>query len=95
MTDIEIGPRPGAEVDGTTGNDRSGTSGPPAPIVPLNDAAAIYEALADQIRGTAAGWSDTALAELERGLLRRYGPVLGGRPPVRRLIRLAARRDTV
>lgn len=62
-----------------------------ATIVPLNDAAAIYEALAEQIAGTAVGWSDDALAKLERGLLQRYGPVVGGRHPVRRLVRLAAR----
>jgi hypothetical protein len=62
-----------------------------AVVVHLNDAAAVYQALADQIRGSAVGWSDRALAELERGLLERYGPVVGGRPPIRRLVRLAAR----
>ena len=62
-----------------------------APVLHLNEAAAVYEALARQIEGTAIGWSDAALAELERGLLDRYGPLIGGRPPVRRLVRLAAR----
>lgn len=62
-----------------------------AAVEPLNDAAAIYDALADQIRGSAVGWSDTALAQLERGLFERYGPLIGGRHPVRRLVRLAAR----
>lgn len=62
-----------------------------ATILPLNDAAAVYDALAAQIAGTAVGWSDDALAKLEQGLLQRYGPAVGGRQPVRRLIRLAAR----
>jgi hypothetical protein len=62
-----------------------------AVVVALNDAAAVYEALAEQIRGSAVGWSDTALAQLERGLLDRYGPMLGGHHPVRRLVRLAAK----
>ncbi len=60
-------------------------------VVPLNEAAAVYEALADQIRGSAVGWSADALEQLERGLLDRYGPLIGGRHPVRRLVRLAAR----
>jgi hypothetical protein len=62
-----------------------------ATVLPLNDAAAVYDALAAQIAGTAVGWSDDALAKLEQGLLQRYGPAVGGRQPVRRLIRLAAR----
>lgn len=62
-------------------------------VVPLNQAAAVYDALAREIRGTAAGWSDHALAKLEQGLLRRYGPIIGGRHPVRRLVRLAAQVD--
>ena len=66
-------------------------TGPPAVVVPLNDAAACYEALATQIEGSAVGWSDTALAQLERGLLERFGPIVGGRHAVRRLVRLAAR----
>ncbi len=67
------------------------SEGPGAVVRPLNDAAAIYDALADEIRGSAIGWSDSALAQLERGLLERYGPLIGGRHPVRRLVRLAAR----
>jgi len=62
-----------------------------AVVVALNDAAAVYEALAQQIRGSAVGWSDTALAQLERGLLDRYGSMLGGHHAVRRLVRLAAK----
>lgn len=61
-----------------------------AAVVALNDAAAVYEALAERIRGSAVGWSDAALARLERGLLDRYGSLLGGHHPVRRLVRLAA-----
>lgn len=56
----------------------------------LNDAAAIYEALAEEIAGSAVGWSADALAQLEQGLLQRYGALIGGRQPVRRLVRLAA-----
>lgn len=62
-----------------------------ATVLPLNDAATVYEALAAQITGTAVGWSDDALAKLEQGLLQRYGPAVGGRQPIRRLVRLAAR----
>lgn len=61
------------------------------PVIHLNESAAVYEALARRIEGTAVGWSDSALAELERNLLSRYGPLLGGRAPVRRLVRLASR----
>lgn len=76
-------------LDTTSANERR--SGPrPGAVVPLNDAAAVYQALAEQIRGSAVGWPDHALAKLEAGLLDRYGPVLGGRHPVRRLVRLAA-----
>ena len=60
-------------------------------VVAINDAAAVYEALARRIRGSAVGWSDAALAQLELALLERYGPLIGGRPPVRRLVRMAAR----
>ncbi len=70
------------EADGAT--DRG------TPVQPLNEAAALYEALADEIRGRAVGWSPNSLALLERGLLERYGPVVGGRASVRRLVRLAA-----
>jgi len=59
-------------------------------VLHLNDAAAIYEALADEIAGSAVGWSADALAQLEQGLLGRYGALIGGRQPVRRLVRLAA-----
>jgi len=59
-------------------------------VLHLNDAAAIYEALAEEIAGSAVGWSADALAQLEQGLLQRYGPLIGGRQPVRRLVRLAA-----
>ncbi len=59
-------------------------------VLHLNDAAAIYEALAEEIAGSAVGWSADALAQLEQGLLGRYGPLIGGRQPVRRLVRLAA-----
>ena len=69
----------------------SSTDDRPAVVLPLNDAAAVYEALAEQIRGSAVGWSDHSLAQLEEGLLQRYGPSIGGRHAVRRLVRLAAR----
>ncbi len=82
MTDIDTTTE---ETAGLASDDR------PAVVLPLNDAAAIYEALADQIRGSAVGWSDGALAQLEQGLLQRYGPLIGGRHAVRRLVRLAAR----
>ena len=62
-----------------------------AAVLHLNDAATIYQALAAEIEGTAVGWSAGALAQLERGLLERYGSLIGGRQPVRRLVRLAAR----
>lgn len=103
MTEIgpEIGPEVGRgarrQIGRDVGIEVAGridtTTGPAAPIVPLNEAATIYEALASQIRGTAVGWSDTALAQLERGLLQRYGPLIGGRSPVRRLVRLATRQE--
>jgi hypothetical protein len=62
-------------------------------VVPINTAAAVYEALADGIRGAAAGWSPTALELLEAGLRQRYGHLLGGDRPIRRLVELAQRSD--
>lgn len=62
-----------------------------AVVIHLNDAATIYDTLASEIAGTAIGWSADALAQLERGLLQRYGALIGGRHPVRRLVRLASR----
>lgn len=80
---------PGDDVDDGDHQDHQSEAAR-AQILPLNDAAAVYEALAAQIAGTAVGWSDTALAKLEQGLLQRYGPIVGGRQPIRRLVRLAA-----
>ncbi len=59
-------------------------------MVPLNDAAALYRALAEQIVGAAADWSPTAIAKLEARLGERYGPQLG-ESAIERLVELACR----
>jgi hypothetical protein len=58
-------------------------------VIALNEAGELYAALAEGIRGTAVGWSPTAVARLERELLQRYGPILGGERAVAELVVLA------
>ncbi|MGI9595004.1 MAG: hypothetical protein ACR2QK_02525 [Acidimicrobiales bacterium] len=63
---------------------------PPGPVVvPLNDAAALFGALAEKIAGQAAGWSPTAVDLLESRLEDRYGAQLGDEQAVKRLVALA------
>ena len=58
-------------------------------VVPLNDASALFAALAEGIRGTAIGWSPDALQRLEDGLEDRYGLLLGDSDAIKRLLVLA------
>ena len=61
-----------------------------SPVVPLNAAAELFAALAENIRGSAVNWSPTALEKLENSLLERYGELLGGEPAIERLVALAS-----
>lgn len=58
-------------------------------VVPLNDAGAVFDALAQEIKGSAVGWPPGALHKLELALLDRYGHLIGGGPAVKRLLFLA------
>ncbi len=62
-------------------------------MIPLNDAAALFAALAEGIRGTAVDWSAEAVERLEDGLEHRYGRMLGDELAVKRLILLARQSD--
>jgi hypothetical protein len=78
--DRSSSPSPAAQPD---------PGGEAAPIVPLNAEAQLFDVLASAIEGTAVGWADRDLARLEGELLCRFGPLVGGRPAVRKLVRLA------
>ncbi len=67
-----------------------GPAGDAAEVVHLNAAADLFAALSVSIRGTATGWSPSALAKLEAGLVERYGGRLGSERAVRKLVELAA-----
>ena len=69
---------------------RSGDA-PSRGVVPLNDAAALYLALAEAIQGTAIGLSPEAQRLLRDGLWERFEPILavGGRDAVDELLKLA------
>ncbi|MDH3294453.1 MAG: hypothetical protein OER95_09060 [Acidimicrobiia bacterium] len=60
-------------------------------VVPLNDDAALYLALVDEITGAAVGLSAHGQALLRRGLVDRFGHLFAGRgdDAVDELIRLA------
>ncbi len=58
-------------------------------MIVLNDAAAVFAALAEEIHGSAVGWPDPALQRLRGELLARYGEVLGGEQAVEQLMALA------
>ncbi|MEM7275885.1 MAG: hypothetical protein AAF547_22605 [Actinomycetota bacterium] len=58
-------------------------------VVALNEAAAVFDALARGIQGTAVGWPAAAIEKLEAALLHRYGPLIGGPTAVDRLVALA------
>ncbi len=62
-------------------------------MIPLNDAAALFAALAESIRGAAVDWSPEAVERLEVGLEDRYGHMLGDELAVKRLITLARQDD--
>ncbi len=64
-------------------------SGQQTNVVPLNDAGAVFDALATGIRGSAIGWPPGALEKLETALEARYGHLIGGTAGVRRLLVLA------
>lgn len=61
-------------------------------VVPLNEASALYLALADEIRGTAVGLSPAGLELLRHGLEIRFGPLLASENPTvfDRLVALAS-----
>lgn len=63
------GPVPFATPDSTE-------AGRPA-VIPINDSAALFMALAAEIRGTAVGLSPAALELLRHGLEIRFGHMLG------------------
>lgn len=58
-------------------------------VVALNAEAAMFDVLAETIEGTALGWNDRDLSKLEEELHRRYASHVGGKPAIRKLIRLA------
>ena len=60
-------------------------------VVPLNDDAALYLALADSIAGTAVDMSPQARVMLRQGLVDRFGEIFGPRAEeaVEELLRLA------
>lgn len=64
-----------------------------APVIALNDSAAVFAALAEGIRGSAVGWSPAALRRLEDGLSVRYGTMLGSERAVKHLMALARQSD--
>ncbi len=48
-------------------------------VIALNEAGELFAALAEGIRGSAVGWSPSAVAMLEERLRERYGNALGER----------------
>jgi hypothetical protein len=58
-------------------------------VVPLNDAGAVFDALAHEIRGSAVGWPPGAVEKLTLALESRYGDLIGGPAAVQRLVTLA------
>ena len=77
VDDLDLGPEPDS------------SSIPPTNVVPLNDAGAVFDALATGIRGTAVGWPPGALEKLEAALHSKYGHLIGGQAAVERLLILA------
>ena len=76
------------------GNVQDPSTDPPSgAVIPLNDAAALFAALAESIRGAAVDWSVEAVERLELGLEDRYGDMLGDELAVKRLIVLARQAD--
>lgn len=74
-----------SNVDNNTAGDHQGARN----VVPLNDAGAVFDALAQEIRGSAVGWPPGAVTKLASALERRYGDLIGGPAAVQRLVRLA------
>lgn len=60
-----------------------------AAVVPLNEAGAVFAALAAGIRGAAVDWTSEAVQQLESELMDRYGELIGGPGAVKRLVALA------
>lgn len=58
-------------------------------MIALNEAGELFAALAEGIRGSAVGWSPSAVAKLEQGLTERYGAMLGGERAIDELVELA------
>lgn len=58
-------------------------------VIALNEAGELFAALAEGIRGSAVGWSPSAIALLEQGLIERYGDLLAGERAIEELVMLA------